>query len=230
MRPVEKGTAPKTYSNYQDARNDLVDRIDWCCSYCEMKVFNSINVEHVVPIAHGGAELDWENFLLACFHCNGKSNKGDKNISREGYYWADKDNTINAFRYLPIPDIIEPNPNLSELQKVKAQKTIDLLGLDKFPGKPNKEPTQGDKRWIAIREAWGKATKSLKNWEKQQSDELLEIIVECAHSDGHYSIWCEVFKNYEQVKIALAKTFKGTYVPSFYDNCGKPCPRPNSDI
>ncbi len=55
MRPVDKGTSPKTYTNYQDARDDLADRIEWVCSYCEMGVKNMINVEHVVPLAKGGS-------------------------------------------------------------------------------------------------------------------------------------------------------------------------------
>lgn len=230
MRPVEKGTAPQKYSDYQDAREDLADRIDWCCSYCEMRVYNSINVEHVIPLSKGGAKLDWENFLLSCSHCNGKSNKSDKNSSRVGYYWPDIDNTINAFQYLPTPRIIEPKAGLTKTQKDKAQKTIDLLGLDKFPGKEGKEPTKSDKRWIAISEAWEKATKSLNNWKKRQSKEVLEMIVECAHSDGHYSIWYEVFKDYEQVKTALASTFKGTYTQTLLDSSGNPYPRLGSDI
>ncbi|WPD24701.1 MAG: HNH endonuclease signature motif containing protein [Candidatus Electrothrix scaldis] len=230
MRPVDKGSAPQVYTNYQDARNDLANKIDWCCSYCEMKVMNSINIDHVIPLSKGGAKLDWDNFLLACFHCNGKSNKSDKNSSRTDYYWPDIDNTINAFQYHPTPDIIEPKSSLSYKQKIKAQNTIDLLGLDKFPGKPNKEPTPGDKRWIAIQSAWLKANKSMDNWKKQQSDEMLEMIVECAHSDGHFSIWYELFKSYDRVRKALIAKFEGTYQPSTFDNRGKPSPRPHSDL
>lgn len=53
------------------------------CSYCEMGVRNMVEVEHVVPRNHGGAPLEWENFLLSCRYCNGI--KSNKNISRAGY-------------------------------------------------------------------------------------------------------------------------------------------------
>ena len=38
MRPVDKGTAPKVYTDYGKARHDLAERIGSYCSYCEMKV------------------------------------------------------------------------------------------------------------------------------------------------------------------------------------------------
>jgi len=137
MRPVDKGDAPKQYSHYREARNDLAARIGWYCSYCEMPVKNMIEVEHLIPIKNGGAELDWENFLLSCKYCN--TLKSDRNTSRKGYFWADKDNTLLAFTYQSA--IIKANGQLNSSQVRIAQNTIDLMGLDRYPGGAN-EPTK----------------------------------------------------------------------------------------
>ncbi len=40
MRPINKGSAPRIYARYQDARDDLASIIGWYCSYCEMPVKN----------------------------------------------------------------------------------------------------------------------------------------------------------------------------------------------
>jgi 5-methylcytosine-specific restriction endonuclease McrA len=83
MRSVQRGVAPKIYKDYKAARNDLTGRLGWFCSYCEMPVHNMIEVEHIQPVANGGNELDWDNFLLACRYCNG--NKRD-NSRATGYF------------------------------------------------------------------------------------------------------------------------------------------------
>lgn len=49
MRPVDKGAAPRVYTDYGQARHDLAVHIGYYCSYCEMRVFNSIEVEHILP-------------------------------------------------------------------------------------------------------------------------------------------------------------------------------------
>jgi hypothetical protein len=143
MRPIEKGIAPKQYTNYQNSRSDLVQQIGWYCSYCEMPVKNMIEVEHVVPVKNGGKELDWDNFLLFCRYCN--SVKVDRNTSRKGYFWPDIDNTFLAFSYTPVK-MIEPNEQLTSTKMAIAQNTIDLMGLNRYPGSLN-EPTEKDTRW-----------------------------------------------------------------------------------
>ncbi|MBK9452257.1 MAG: HNH endonuclease [Bacteroidetes bacterium] len=95
MRCIEKGASPRQYKDYHDARNDLAGRIGWYCAYCEMRVTNMIEVEHVHPVNHGGNELDWNNFLLSCRYCNGI--KTDRNTSRRGYLWR----LISTIRFMP---------------------------------------------------------------------------------------------------------------------------------
>ena len=112
MRPVNKGEYTDC-NPYQDARNPLIDRIGDYCSYCELA--KELAVEHVVPHTKGGEKYKWENFLLGCQHCNGSSNKSNKNSSREGYYWADIHNTAFVFQYLPN-NTIRPNSKLTTAQ------------------------------------------------------------------------------------------------------------------
>ena len=165
MRCVDKGTAPDIYTYYKAARNDLGNRIGWICSYCEMPVKNMIEVEHVHPIANGGEELSWDNFLLSCRYCNGA--KLNRNISRAGYLWPDTDNTMLAFEYSET-NIVAPKAGLPEQITAMAQNTIDLMGLNRHPGLAN-EPTKADTRWINRIEVLGIIEDSYKDWIKNRS-------------------------------------------------------------
>lgn len=206
MRPVDKGTAPKVYSKYGDARHDLADVIGYFCSYCEMATWNMIEVEHVHPINRGGNSLAWGNFLLSCRYCNGV--KSDNNASRQGYIWPDTDNTDLAFEYDEI-NIITPLTSLSSPINQAAQQTIDLMGLNRAPHLPN-QPTEADTRWISKIEAWDKAKRSLINWNKNPSTEMAEMIA-LASKGGHFSIWCTVFKNCPEVINAIVSEHSNTY-------------------
>lgn len=48
MRTIDKGRNEKIVSDYKQFRDDLVERIGCYCSYCEMKIDNQPDVEHVV--------------------------------------------------------------------------------------------------------------------------------------------------------------------------------------
>jgi len=218
MRPVDKGIVPKQYTNYQNSRDDLAKKIGWYCSYCEMPVKNMIEVEHVVP-KNEDNNLDWNNFLLSCKYCN--TVKSNRNTSRNGYFWPDTDNTFLAFSYSQAK-IIEPNNQLAPAKMANAQNTIDLMGLDRYPGAIN-EPTEKDTRWRSKDEAWGKAQRALERWQKLPNLLMLEQIVETAKGTGHFSIWMEVFKDEIVVKQAFIKDFTGTAKNCFVN--GKPISR-----
>ena len=56
MRPVNRRDWPKTadgneihFADYKEARDPLIRRIGDYCSYCEVCLHNSIDVEHVRP-------------------------------------------------------------------------------------------------------------------------------------------------------------------------------------
>ena len=204
MRPIDKGNAPKIYTNWGDARNDLGDKLDWCCSYCEMKVTNMLEVEHIVPRHHGGDPLDWENFLISCKYCN--TIKRDRNTSRDGYLWPDRDNCDLAFVYTEKHTI---QPTVTSVQ-ANAQATIDLMGLDRKPGGTN-VPTEADSRWIFRLQAWLIAKSSLKNWHINPTQAMADQIALTAYGHGFYSIWITVFEGIEPVTNAIRKEYQSTY-------------------
>jgi uncharacterized protein (TIGR02646 family) len=205
MRAVDKGSSNKTYSRYQEARNDLAERIGWYCAYCEMAVTNMIEVEHVIPVKKGGSEYDWDNFLLSCKYCN--TVKGDRNDSREGYIWPDRDNSDLAFNYLQTGGITARNSAV----KNEAEATIELMGLDRNPGMPN-EPTKADSRWMFRLQSWLVARLSYNNWIESPGLEMANQIALTAKGMGFYSIWAQVFKNEAEVLKEIRQAITGTYI------------------
>jgi hypothetical protein len=235
MRAVEKGVAPKIYTKYQDAQADLIGKIGAYCSYCEMPIVNMPSIEHVISLFRGGSQLDWENFLLACWHCNGIANKGVVNLSRVGYLWPDRDNTHLAFIYSQfIPKVtvnpqvitsVSVNPRLTNAQVLAAaQNTIDLVGLDKYPSAgASKEPTEKDLRWLYRFEAWRMAQTSLQNWHKKPNTAMAHQIGMTAKFCGFYSVWTTVFQNEPDVIPEIERHFIGTY--NLVDAAGLPIRR-----
>ena len=190
MRPIDRGNSTQVYLSHGDARHDLAGVLGYYCSYCEMNVWNMIEVEHIIPVNQGGNSLSWNNFLLSCRYCNGI--KSDNNISRIGYLWVDVDNTDLAFQY-SIQNVIEPIPTLPLHIKTLAENTIQLTGLDRIPSGAN-EPTEADTRWRSRKESWDEAIGSLNRWRQAPILEMAKQIAVTSVTSGHYSIWKEVFK------------------------------------
>lgn len=205
MRAVDKGDAPNVYNQYREARNDLTDAIGWYCSYCEMGVQNMIEVEHIVPQENGGAPLDWSNFLLSCRYCNG--NKGNDNQGRDGYLWPDRDNTDFAFDYNEA-NVIQPR--IGSVVTIEATATINLMGLNRYPGGPN-PPTAADSRHIHRIDAWRLAKYSLANWQEAPSPAMARQIGIAAGGVGFYSVWVTVFAGTDDVINEIVAKFSGTY-------------------
>lgn len=222
MRSVDKGTAPRTYTAYQQAKPDLTQRLGWYCSYCEMCIDNEPHLEHVQPKAKNPAlNLVWDNFLLACFHCNNV--KDDKNKSLSGYLWPDVDNTSCAFDFDPTQNEIVA---LSIPAKKAAEATIDLLGLNRGPASST-SPTAADFRWLHRQKAWDIAQKSLRNWHKNPSPDMADQIA-LTSLGGHYSIWLKVFSDVPEVLEAIKKEYTAfnTYTPIIDPNTGSLVLRP----
>lgn len=222
MRSITRGAAPAVYTNYKAARNDLAGNIGWFCSYCEMPVRNMLEVEHVHPVANGGNELDWANFLLACRYCNGV--KSNNNASRAGYFWPDVDNTSLAFMYSEL-SIIEPALGLSDNENAMAIATINLTGLNRTPHSGN-EPTDADLRWIARLNAFGVINESYNDWLLEPTNICARHIARTAVGHGFYSFWIEKFAGIQLVIDAINMAFVGTYLPQ-YDATGAKVIRPN---
>jgi uncharacterized protein (TIGR02646 family) len=222
MRPVDKGVALKTYTNYKKARDDLIDRIGCICSYCEMPINNSAEVEHVIPKNYDKTlELKWENFLLSCTYCN--STKNDRNQSRDEYIFPDEDNTALAFIYSENK-IIEPSKILTDKETVLARNTISLMRLDR----DKEEIAIGnyrDTRWLSRQNVWNEAKEWLNDYKDYQEENIKEFTIKKIKSvvnfSGFFSIWMTVFKDYPEVKNAIINGVKGTAVNCF-DQDGNP--------
>ncbi len=215
MRPVDKGSAPRTYLQYYDAQNDLIERIGDYCSYCERQIETNLAVEHIqpkskVPILRN----EWSNFLLGCVNCN--SCKGDQDVNLDDYFWPDSDNTSLAFDYL-AGGLVVAHPVLNSINQVKAERTIEIFGLDRDPGNPNKEkrPTRQDKRWKKRDDIWNLAQKELKRLQSEDTQNIRELIVEVAVSRGLFSIWIKVFEKDPDMRCRLIRGFKGTALNCF---------------
>ena len=213
MRPIKKGESSKQYSKYQDARDDLFKSIGIYCSYCEMIITNMAEVEHIVPRNKGGEELSWGNFLLSCKYCN--TSKSDNNESREGYLWPDMHNTFVSFIYDRINQVIVNN-NLTEKEKEYAKNTIELLSLDRHPGKKGWN-SHKDMRYISREKAWKKAIECLNDYIETPIPALAKSISKVASSEGHFSIWMEVFKEHNEVRTLIITSFVGTNKEYFND-------------
>lgn len=227
MRPIERGVAPREYTKYQDAIDDLTERLGWYCSYCERRLPVSLAVEHIKPKSlNSELETEWTNFLLGCTNCN--STKGNKEVKLEEYLWPDRDNTFQALTY-SRGGFVQITENLLDTQKQKAQALLDLVGLQRHPASENK-PTDKDKRWQQREEAWQTATIARGHYETlERQEEAKELVLTVAINNGFFSVWMSVFADYPEIKTELIKSFPGT-ASSCFDAEGNPVNRPSGNI
>ena len=194
MRPVNRGPIPqdnagkaKVYSEYGNARRDLIERLGDYCSYCEMKVDSSLAVEHIQPKAHHPhLKREWTNFLLACSNCN--CTKGDRHPDLADILWPHCDNTFRAFEY-GEEGIVKPSPGLSPCLMAKAEASIALTGLNK---KPDTQKAS-DRRWQNRRETWNIAIESLHDLTDCDCEQMRNQIIRTVKGIGYWSIWMTLF-------------------------------------
>jgi len=218
MRPISKGPAPTVYTRYQDAGPDLQQCIGDYCSFCERQIETHLAVEHIQCKSHApGLRNVWDNFLLACVNCN--SCKGDTPLGLQDYLWPDCDNTLLALEYTR-GGIIGPSRNLAQPLQAKAQASIELTGLDKYPGNPmpGRRPTHSDRRWQRRLEAWQLAERDRQLLADNNSAEVRELIVENALGRGMFSIWWTVFDGDVDMRRRLREAFLGTDPGCFNGN------------
>jgi uncharacterized protein (TIGR02646 family) len=213
MRPVERGAAPGVYARYQDAGPDLQERLGDYCSYCERQIETNLAVEHIRPKSRVLAlQTEWTNFLLGCVNCN--SSKGATAVNVPDYVWPDLDNTLRAFEYVR-GGLIRPHPGLSLNLNAKATATINLLGLDRDPGNPGREPSDADHRWLRRQQAWEIAERCRQRLEVLDVPEVRDLIVEVATGRGEFSIWWTVFSGDADIRRRLREAFVGTHSGCF---------------
>ena len=227
MRPIERGSlpidesgTPKIFSRYQDAKEDLIERLGAYCSYCERRIDASLAVEHKQPKEKNkDLKLSWDNFLLGCANCN--STKGDKDVELDDYYWPDRDNTIRALEYLQ-GGILQVNSNLTNSEKELAINTLELTGLNKMPT-PNS--TGSDYRFKNRNEAWEQAEEVLQDLLNNDTPHMRETIVKLAKATGFFSVWMTVFREDRDMLLRFIDAFPGT-CRSCFDRQGGPIARP----
>ncbi|MED1124343.1 HNH endonuclease [Bacillus atrophaeus] len=236
MRPVNRGSCPEIdgesieFKSYQDARGYLIERLGPYCSYCERRIASSLAVEHIHhKDLYDHLEREWTNFLLACTNCN--STKGTKLVSEEEHFLPHKDNTYRAFVY-KYGGIVEPSPDLSESDRVKATNTINLVGLNKIVTDDLKRnPQIADRRSLERREKWELAN-TLKSQLLSQAKveslalEMFKLLVE---QSGMFSVWMSVFKEHKFFLKEILDVFPGTDLLCF-DEEYKPIQRENGLI
>ncbi len=213
MRPIDKGAAPAAYTTYQDAGPELRKRLGDYCSYCERRIETHLAVEHVQPkVRRTELRNSWANFLLCCVNCN--SSKGKKRVALRDYFWPDRDNTLRAIEYVD-GGLVHPVADLAVPHQARAQDTISLTGLDKFPGNKGREPTPADQRWLRRQETWQLASDNRSRLRSQDTALVRELIVENAIARGMFSIWWTVFADDVDMRRRLRQAFVGTHKGSF---------------
>ncbi len=206
MRPVERGEQPTDdtgkpirFMKYQEASPYLKERLGRYCSYCEMHLPAGLHVEHIQPkYHHPQQKLDWNNFLLACVHCN--SAKGNTNIIATEYYWPDQDNTFLAFEY-GEEGSIRPNPKLTPEQQRLALKSLALFNLSQKTC-PEKDP-----RLLQRREAWEIAKEA---YTDLQNGATIRTVKRLAQAKGFWSVWITVFQDNPEMLNLFIQAFPGT--------------------
>jgi uncharacterized protein (TIGR02646 family) len=225
MRPVDRGPAPKTrFARYPDARPHLIERLGEYCSYCEMQLDSGLHVEHIRPKNKDRhLETHWGNLLLSCWNCN--PTKGARRIDPARYYWPHLDNTFRAIEYV-AGGYVRPAQGLTPEQRERAERTIQLTGLNKTP--PAKHGS--DRRWQNRMEAWSLA----EHWRDRLAGDgrpsLREAVRDMAVANGYFSVWLTVFREDSDMRRRLIEGFRGTAPDCFDPETYEPIPRPGGDL
>lgn len=230
MRPISRGTAPQTYSRYDDAKQDLVNRLGSYCSYCERRIATLLAVEHIQPKAlpqYAHLETAWDNFLLGCTNCN--SAKSKKPVELAEYLIPDRDNTFVAFSYDDL-GMVNPADHLSEEMNQMALDTIELVALNRM----EHEEWEEDVMFSALEragqrvQAWGQAREALADYQAQRTTP--RAIAREAASCGFFSIWMAAFEAYAEVRSELIGVFPNTAADCFDQNTRPISPRPDNNL
>lgn len=232
MRPVSKGNPPigVAFTNYRDSFDYLLDRIGigeyqnikiaQYCSYCERVISTNLAVEHIEPkkgpYAKPHLENSWENFLLSCVNCNSK--KGSKRIQFNKLYFPDRDNTFHALEYRHNGEV-HPSATLSHAQKIIAQETIDLVGLNE-PINTDVDGVSKDRRTQRLN-AFALALDSLEDLKSSPQNQTVQnLIVKGMLASGYFSIWMKVFEGYPHIRNMFIDSIRGTRQSDCFDANG----------
>lgn len=209
MRPVDRGSAPGDYAQYEDAKADLVSRLGLFCCYCERPIKTLLAVEHVLPkVLRPDLERDWTNFLLACTNCN--STKGDRPVDRAELILPDQDNSIRAFEYA-WTGTVKPATHLGQTVAENAARLLWMTGLDKFPDElDGVEYVAALERWQQRSDAWKLAEIQKREITENDSEALRRSTARIALEAGFFSVWMTVFADDADMRRRFIEIFPGT--------------------
>lgn len=229
MRPIQRGPKPaRAVTDYGEYVDDLIERIDEYCSYCELHLTHAHEVEHVQPKSlREDLKLEWSNVLLACKYCNAPKHAHSVDRDRsDDWYWPDRDNTLRAFEY-DEGGVVKISTTLTADQQKRAGRLRSLVKLNR----PDDTPAQ-QRRWRARREAWREvvdARRSLDEVVDSAKPALRRRIVREAKALGYWSMWMTVFAHDRELRLLFIREFRGTATDCF-DSNGNPVPRPGGDL
>lgn len=236
MRPIRRGNAPRPndYTDYKDAKPELVARLGSYCSFCERPVVTQLAVEHIQPKglpAHAHLIGRWNNFLLACVNCN--STKKDKDVDPANVLLPDRDNTFAAFHYLP-DGTVEPSATATANGlNAMAVATLKLTGLDKAAlNTPDENGKQVALDRMSQRmEAYLAAEEAKNDLHKNPANRLLcDYVIKLATKTGFFSVWMTVFAADQAMLSRFIDAFPGTSASGcFAANGDIVSPAPNPD-
>ena len=210
MRPVSKGSSPySTIKNYKQAMPYLENAIGSYCSYCEMKLDNAPEVEHVASKSTDPSLItQWTNLLLACKACNTRKGKTVTGLNKSDYLWPDEDNTALAFQYpFGIPEVNTAALDMVDPTGKANQRANNLFGLLKLGPQPK---VKTDRRVQKRNEAFQTAKESLADWQTNRTPAMKRQIIRTAVANGFFSIWMMVFENEPDILQDLLNAFPGT--------------------
>lgn len=232
MRPINKGGWPVrgggrkyVFNDWKKAKRHLIDRTGLYCHLCEMRVNNSLAVEHIkARVDFPKLASSWTNFLLVCTSCN--SRKLASRLAapyRQHYYWPHLNNPLLAFDCPlagPNAQLEVPRAGLSPGQQARAAATIALYQLDQR----STATGDSDNRYVERQ----KATKMAidRRLEYVDGKATIAAIVDMAQTSGFFSVWLAVFADLAPVRLALlhAPDYK-IDVGAWFDAQLNPVPR-----
>jgi uncharacterized protein (TIGR02646 family) len=216
VRPVDKGEDVVGLAKHENAKPELVARLGEFCCYCESYGSpQQLHVEHIrSQKAHPLLVALWANLTLACTTCNTYKRHylgdGRQSGMLKRFLWAHLDNTFNAFSYEANGHVL-PRTTLSADLINLAQATCDMIGLMKSPAVAAGYQDLG----IAYdgvkkrQEIWGIAQTAVEAYQENPSPKQIKSIADACYKTGHFSIWMEVFRRHQDVRLALIERCKG---------------------
>lgn len=230
MRPVNRGAAPAVYARYEDAKQDLVNRLGSYCSYCERRIPTLLAVEHIQPkglAQYAHLECEWTNFLLACVNCN--SAKSDEVVECNALLLPDRDNTFAAFVYDKL-GTVSPNPAVGPVVKALARALCDLTALNRVNHPHWNEAVlfSALERVGQRVQAWLQADEARADFDEGRT--WSGAIAREAAATGFFSIWMAAFEGVPEVRSAIIAAFPSTANDCFDALAATVSPRPANGL